>query len=49
MGAYENPIAVIDRESGKIWANAISNLGNQAADVIETKSCLLYTSPSPRD
>jgi len=37
MGAYENPIAVIDRESGKIWANAISNLGNQAADVIETK------------
>ena len=23
MGAYENPLAVIDTESSKIWANAI--------------------------
>ena len=23
MGAYENPVTVIDRESGKIWANTI--------------------------
>ena len=28
MGAYENPITVIDTESAKIWANAITNIGN---------------------
>lgn len=28
MGAYENPITVIDTESAKIWSNAIANIGN---------------------
>ena len=28
MGAYENPITVIDTESAKIWSNAITNIGN---------------------
>ena len=29
MSTYENPLAVIDRESGKIWTNAINTLSNQ--------------------
>ena len=28
MGAYENPITVVDTESAKMWANAIQGLGN---------------------
>ena len=35
MGAYENPLAVIDTESSKIWANAITNIGNTTAELIE--------------
>ena len=27
MGAYENPVTVIDTESGDIWANAIRGFG----------------------
>ena len=30
MSTYENPLTVIDRESGKIWANAINTLSEQA-------------------
>jgi len=36
MGAYENPITVIDTESGKIWANAISNVANTTSKYMET-------------
>ena len=35
MGAYENPLAVIDTESSKIWANAITNIGNTTVELIE--------------
>lgn len=38
MGAYENPITVIDRESGQIWANAISSVGQQTVNVIEKQA-----------
>ena len=34
MGAYENPIAVIDTESAKIFANAISNVGKTVSSII---------------
>ena len=50
MGAYENPITVIDRESGKIWANTIDAIGKQTVSFIEkqeaelSRHCLLYTS-----
>jgi len=33
--SYENPITVIDRESGQIWANAISGVSKSIADGIE--------------
>ncbi len=35
MGAYENPITVIDNESSKIFANAISNVGKTVAGIID--------------
>lgn len=35
MGAYENPITVIDKESGKIWANAIRGIGEQTVKYLE--------------
>ena len=33
--SYENPITVIDRESGQIWANAISGVSKSIASGIE--------------
>jgi len=30
-GAYENPVTVVDTKTAEIWANTITNLGNQAA------------------
>ena len=30
-GAYENPATVVDTKTAEIWANTITNLGNQAA------------------
>ena len=38
MGAYENPITVIDRESGQIWANAIAGVGQQTVNIIEKQA-----------
>ena len=38
MGAYENPITVVDRESGQIWANAIAGVGQQTVNVIEKQA-----------
>jgi hypothetical protein len=35
MGAYENPVTVVDTQSGQIWANAIQTLGNQASKVLD--------------
>lgn len=35
MGAYENPITVIDTESAKIFANAISNVGIGVSNMLE--------------
>ena len=35
MGAYENPQAVIDTGTPQILANAIGNLGKQAAGVLD--------------
>lgn len=35
MGAYENPVTVVDTKSGQIWANAIQTLGNQASKVLD--------------
>ena len=35
MGAYENPVTVVDTKSGQIWANAIQNLGAQASKVLD--------------
>ena len=37
MSTYENPLTVIDRESGKIWANAINTLSEQALRKREKK------------
>ena len=36
MGAYENPTQAIDRESGMIIANAISRIGQQTANYLQT-------------
>ena len=41
MGAYENPVTVIDRESGKIWANTISAIGKQTVSFIEKQEAEL--------
>ena len=38
MGAYENPITVVDRESGQIWANAIAGVGQQTVRTIEKQA-----------
>ena len=38
MGAYENPITVVDKESGQIWANAIAGVGQQTVNVIEKQA-----------
>jgi len=35
MGAYENPVTVVDNQSGKIWANAIMSLGNNASKILD--------------
>ena len=37
MSTYRNPVTVIDRESGKIWANAINTLSEQALRKREKK------------
>jgi hypothetical protein len=36
MGAYENPITVIDTESAKIWSNAIANMSNITSQSLKT-------------
>ena len=36
MGAYENPITVIDTESGKMWANAINNIAQVTINTMNT-------------
>ena len=36
MGAYENPTQAIDRESGMIIANAISRIGQQTSNYLQT-------------
>ena len=41
MGAYENPLTVIDTESGKIWANAIRGIGEQTVDFLEKQQAEL--------
>ena len=41
MGAYENPVTVIDRESGKIWANTINAIGKQTVSFIEKQEAEL--------
>ena len=35
MGAYENPAANVDTESGKMWANAISSVGQNTVVAME--------------
>tara|TARA_B100001996_G_scaffold279968_1_gene220460 strand:+ start:3064 stop:4542 length:1479 start_codon:yes stop_codon:yes gene_type:complete len=35
MGAYENPITVVDNQSGQIWANTISNVTKATTDYID--------------
>ena len=35
MGAYENPVTVVDNLSGQIWANTILNLGNQTSKLLD--------------
>ena len=37
MGAYENPVTVIDRESGDIWANAIRDFGKMTSNLISNR------------
>ena len=34
MGAYENPAIIVDTETPKIYANAISNFGEQITSAI---------------
>lgn len=38
MGAYENPLTVIDTESGKIWNSAIANIGKTTAAFIDKQA-----------
>src|SRR5210317_1507047 len=40
-GAYENPQAVVDTQSGVIWANAISNIGKITAQAIQNRQAAL--------
>ena len=35
MGAYENPITIVDNQSGQIWANTISNVAKATTDYID--------------
>ena len=35
MGAYENPQAVVDRQSGQIWANTIAGVTKATTDYID--------------
>tara|TARA_B100001057_G_scaffold447100_1_gene486315 strand:+ start:1097 stop:2602 length:1506 start_codon:yes stop_codon:yes gene_type:complete len=35
MGAYENPITVVDNQSGQIWANTISNVAKATTNYID--------------
>lgn len=35
MGAYENPVTIVDNQSGQIWANAIISLGNNASKILD--------------
>ena len=35
MGAYENPITVVDNQSGQIWANTISRVSKATTDYID--------------
>ena len=35
MGAYENPQAVVDRQSGQIWANTIAGVTRATTDYID--------------
>ena len=37
MGAYENPVTVIDTESGDIWANAIREFGKMTSSLIDNR------------
>ena len=37
MGAYENPVTVIDTESGDIWANAIRGFGKMGSTLINDR------------
>ena len=37
MGAYENPVTVVDTESAKYWAQAIGNLGNTMVKSMELR------------
>ena len=38
MGAYENPLQAIDKESGMIIANAIAGVGQTTANAINKYS-----------
>ena len=38
MGAYENPITVIDTQSGKIWNDMIANIGKTASAIIDKET-----------
>lgn len=40
-GAYENPQAVVDTQSGAIWAKAISNIGQITAQTIQNRQAAL--------
>ena len=35
MGAYENPVTIVDNQSGQIWANAIISLGNNVSKILD--------------
>ena len=41
MGAYENPITVIDTQSGKIWNDMIANIGKTASAIIDKETARL--------
>jgi hypothetical protein len=37
-GEYYQPTAVIDKQSGKIWRDAVASVGKSVADVIDKKA-----------
>ena len=41
-GAYENPVAVIDREANMIYADTIRNIGKVTAGIIDLLSSLIF-------